>query len=67
MRFDGRRRRRASSPPGCRPRRPRAVATDADGVAEVRWLLNPAGPTTQTLTIRRLDDHGQPVDAPPWS
>ena len=39
------------------------VATDADGVAQVRWRLNPTGPTTQTLTVRRLDDHGQPVDA----
>ena len=41
-----------------------SVVTAADGVAAVRWRLNPAGPTTQTLTIRRLDDHDQPVDAP---
>ncbi|MBI4943359.1 MAG: PASTA domain-containing protein [Actinobacteria bacterium] len=38
--------------------------TGADGVARVRWLPHPAGPTTQTLTARRLDDHAQPVDVP---
>jgi hypothetical protein len=41
-----------------------SVATAADGAAEVRWRLNPTGPTTQTLTIRRLDGHGQPIDVP---
>ena len=53
-----------SSPPGRRPvdappSRPTPTASP-----QVRWRLNPAGPTTQTLTIRRLDDHGRPVDAP---
>ncbi len=32
-----------------------ALVTDVDGVATVRWALDPAGPTTQTLTLRRLD------------
>lgn len=40
------------------------VPTGPDGVAQVRWRLNPAGPTTQTLTARRLDDHGSPIDVP---
>ncbi|MFJ8579376.1 DUF6519 domain-containing protein [Micromonospora sp. NPDC093277] len=40
------------------------LVTGADGVAAVRWLLDPAGPAAQTLTIRRLDDHGNPVDVP---
>ena len=39
-----------------------AVATGADGVAGVRWTLDPAGTPTQTLTAQRLDDHGVPVD-----
>jgi hypothetical protein len=39
-----------------------AVTTSPDGVAQVRWRLAPAGPTTQTLTARRLDDHARPVD-----
>lgn len=41
-----------------------SVTTSPDGVAQVRWRLDPAGPTTQTLTARRLDDHARPVDAP---
>ncbi len=46
------------------------VETGPDGVAEVRWRLNSAdsaagvpAPSTQTLTIRLLDD-GDPVDSP---
>ena len=34
------------------------------GVAQVFWRLNPAGPTTQTLTARRLNDHARPIDVP---
>ncbi len=37
-------------------------ASGADGVAAFTWTLDPAGPTTQTLTVRRLDDHDRPVD-----
>ena len=40
------------------------LVTGADGAAEVRWLLDPAGLTTQTLTICRLDDHGDRIDVP---
>ena len=40
------------------------IVTGADGIAAVRWLLDPAKPTTQTLTIHRLDDHGDPIDVP---
>ena len=40
------------------------VDTAADGVAGVRWLLDASGPTTQTVTVHRLDDHDQPVDVP---
>jgi hypothetical protein len=40
------------------------ATTSADGVAQVRWRLDPTGPTTQTLATQRLDDHGQPVDVP---
>ena len=53
----------ALAPPDADP----AVATirpAANGVADVRWRLNPSGPTTQTLMIRLLDDHRQPIDAP---
>ncbi|TQM64946.1 DUF6519 domain-containing protein [Humibacillus xanthopallidus] len=38
------------------------VATDADGVAAVRWTLDPAGASTQALTAQRLDDTSTPVD-----
>ncbi len=38
------------------------VATGADGVAAVRWTLDPAGSPTQTLTAQRLDDTSTPVD-----
>jgi hypothetical protein len=38
------------------------AATDADGVAEARWTLAPAGPPTQTVTAHRLDDTDGPVD-----
>ena len=33
------------------------VVTGPDGVAEAFWRLDPDGPTTQTLTAQRLDDH----------
>lgn len=36
--------------------------TGPDGVAAVRWRLNPAGPTTQVLTAQRLNDKGAVVD-----
>jgi hypothetical protein len=36
--------------------------TGPSGLVGVWWLLNPSGPTTQTLTIQRLDDHDQLVD-----
>ncbi|GEL97432.1 DUF6519 domain-containing protein [Cellulomonas terrae] len=35
---------------------PLVVATDADGLAEVLWTLDPGGATTQTLTAQRLTD-----------
>ena len=38
------------------------VATGADGVAAVRWTLDPTGSPTQTLTAQRLDDTSTPVD-----
>ncbi|MGE2722345.1 DUF6519 domain-containing protein [Mycolicibacterium celeriflavum] len=38
------------------------VATGADGVASVRWTLDPAGTPTQTLTAQRLNDRDLPVD-----
>ena len=38
------------------------ASTGQDGVAALSWLLNPTGPTTQTLTISRVDDHDQPLD-----
>jgi len=38
------------------------VETGADGVAAVRWTLDPAGSPTQTLTAQRLDDTSTPVD-----
>ncbi|WP_298890036.1 DUF6519 domain-containing protein [uncultured Serinicoccus sp.] len=41
---------------------PVVVTTDAEGVAQVRWALDPAGPTTQTLTAQRLDDLAAGVD-----
>ena len=37
---------------------PVVVATGADGVAAVRWTLDAAGASTQTLTVQRLDDVG---------
>lgn len=40
-----------------------AVRTGPDGVADVRWLLDSGGAATQTLTVQRLDDHGDPIDA----
>jgi hypothetical protein len=39
-----------------------AIVTGADGVATVRWALDPGGETTQTLTIRRLDAHDAGID-----
>jgi Family of unknown function (DUF6519)/PASTA domain len=41
-----------------------ALVTAADGVATVRWALDPAGPTTQTLTLRRLDARDAGLDVP---
>ncbi len=41
---------------------PGVVKTGPDGVAAVRWTLNAAGPTTQTLTVQRLDGTGNPTD-----
>ncbi|MGV8845339.1 DUF6519 domain-containing protein [Tessaracoccus sp.] len=41
---------------------PLTVTTGSDGVAAVRWLLDPVGPTTQTLIAQRLDDHLTGVD-----
>ncbi|GAB3047252.1 hypothetical protein GCM10027053_01360 [Intrasporangium mesophilum] len=38
------------------------VATGADGVAAVKWTLDPTGAPTQTLTAQRLDDTNSPVD-----
>ena len=38
------------------------TTTGANGVAAVRWTLDPAGDTTQTLTAQRLDDHDNGVD-----
>ena len=38
------------------------TTTDANGVAAVRWTLDPGGDTTQTLTAQRLDDHDNGVD-----
>ncbi len=38
------------------------VETGADGVAAVRWTLDPTGSPTQTLTAQRLDDTSTPVD-----
>jgi hypothetical protein len=37
------------------------ASTGPDGVAGIRWLLDPVGPATQTLTISRLDDADDPV------
>jgi hypothetical protein len=43
--------------------RSRLVAVaDPTGVVEVRWLLEPSGPSTQTLTAHRLDDHGAALE-----
>jgi hypothetical protein len=50
--------RRLPEPPDTGP----PLVTDAGGVARVRWLLDPAGAPTQTLTLRLLDDHRRPVD-----
>jgi hypothetical protein len=50
----------ATPPVGVAP--PLVVATGADGVAAVRWILDPRGPTTQTLHAQRLDDHALGVD-----
>ncbi|MEZ5184139.1 MAG: DUF6519 domain-containing protein [Candidatus Nanopelagicales bacterium] len=47
----------AGSPPSV------TVTTGPDGVADVRWLLDPNGSSTQALTVRRLDGSGDPVDA----
>jgi uncharacterized protein DUF6519/PASTA domain-containing protein len=41
---------------------PLTLTTGTDGVAAARWQLDPGGPTTQTLQVRRLDDHGAGVD-----
>ena len=38
------------------------VVTGTDGVAAVRWILDPGGPTTQTILAQRLNDHGLGVD-----
>ena len=38
------------------------LPTGPDGVAEVRWRLDAGGPTTQTLTAQRLDDHLNGLD-----
>jgi Family of unknown function (DUF6519)/PASTA domain len=53
-----------SGPPTAADQSTLVGTTGADGVAAVRWLLDPSGPTTQTVTVRRLDDHAQPVDVP---
>lgn len=37
------------------------VHTGPDGVAQIRWLLDSGGATTQTLKITRLDDADDPV------
>jgi hypothetical protein len=39
------------------------VRTDEHGHAEVRWLLDAAGPPTQVLAATLLDDAGTPVGA----
>jgi uncharacterized protein DUF6519 len=39
-----------------------ATATGPDGVAALRWTLDPAGAPTQTLMAQRVDDHGAGVD-----
>lgn len=36
---------------------PYTTATDDEGVALAHWRLAPNGPSTQTLTVHRLDDH----------
>lgn len=41
---------------------PLIVPTGPDGVAAVRWLLDPSGPTTQALRVQRLDDHLAGID-----
>lgn len=39
------------------------VATDANGQADVRWLLGADGSDTQVMTARRLSNTSEPVDA----
>lgn len=41
---------------------PLTIRTGPDGVASVRWQLSSQGPTTQTLHVHRLDDHGNGID-----
>jgi hypothetical protein len=38
--------------------------TGDDGVLAVLWRPGPAGPRTQTMTLTRLGDRGEPVDVP---
>ena len=51
----------AGSPPTGSPS-PLTVSTGADGVAAVRWRPDPAGTTTQTLQVQRLNDVGTGID-----
>ena len=59
---DGRRRLADRTPRACRPGDRSTAVTGADGVARCAGGSTPPAPTTQTLTLRRLDDHGRPVD-----
>jgi hypothetical protein len=43
---------------------PVVLATDAGGVAQVRWTLDPAGTPTQRLIVERLGDTGAALDVP---
>jgi len=38
------------------------AVSDPAGAAEVRWLLDESGPSTQTLTAQRVDDHGTAIE-----
>lgn len=51
----------AASPPTVGDPSEVPLETHGGGVAEVRWLLAPTGPTTQHLRVSRLDDRGAEV------
>ncbi len=53
-----------SGPPSTTDPAALTATTGSDGVAEMSWLLGVTGAPTQTLTIRRLDDHDRPLDVP---